>query len=190
MVSAWLPWRTERCPPVSLLAAVLGLRYHNEVIRRQSEQLVVHMQPSLAMSTPEQNVPTTTAAKTQRVLACVLCQQRKIKCDRVFPCAHCVKAHVQCVPANLIPRQRRRRYLERELLERLDRYESLLRQNNIHFAPLHKDYVSGGSRNLVRATSGDQYDSANREQQPLQAEPSSSRLESVFEAKYACAVRL
>lgn len=33
------------------------------------------------------NVP----QKPPRILACVLCQHRKIKCDRNFPCANCVK---------------------------------------------------------------------------------------------------
>lgn len=96
---------------------------------------------------PEENSPAVSANsaprparnvfKAPRVLACVLCQQRKVKCDRRFPCANCVKASAQCVPATLVPRQRRRRVPERELLERLRRYESLLRQNKIDFEPLH-----------------------------------------------------
>ena len=75
--------------------------------------------------------------KPQRVLACVLCQQRKVKCDRKFPCANCTKSGVQCVLASLAARQRRRRFPERELLDRLRHYEDLLRQNNIAFDPLH-----------------------------------------------------
>ena len=102
---------------------------------------------SAVMPTPEQSSPaifsplaaasSRAAAKPLRVLACVLCQQRKVKCDRKLPCTHCVRACVQCVPATLAPRQRRRRFPERELLERLRRYEGLLRQNNIKFEPLH-----------------------------------------------------
>lgn len=92
--------------------------------------------------------PASSSAKPQRVLACVLCQQRKVqrphirlsldlqsnmnvlkpltdrhvscmqvKCDRTFPCSNCVKTYAQCVPAILAPRQRRRRFPERELLE-------------------------------------------------------------------------
>ena len=79
------------------------------------------------------------SSKTQRVLACVLCQQRKVKCDRKFPCSYCVKSRVQCVPGVQVARQRRRRFPERELLERLRRYEDLLRQNNISFVPLHSN---------------------------------------------------
>lgn len=77
------------------------------------------------------------ASKPQRVLACLLCQQRKIKCDRKFPCAHCARAGTKCVPAGLVPRQRRRRFPERELLDRIRNYEELLRQNNVAFEPLH-----------------------------------------------------
>jgi len=61
----------------------------------------------------------------------------QVKCDRRFPCANCIKAAVQCVPAALVPRQRRRRFPERDLLDRLRHYESLLQENNISFEPLH-----------------------------------------------------
>lgn len=92
------------------------------------------------MSTREQTSPAVSSratVNTQRVLACVLCQQRKVKCDRKFPCANCVRSGAKCVPAALASRQRRRRFPERELLERLRHYEDLLRQNNIEFEPLH-----------------------------------------------------
>ncbi|KAF3483935.1 Transcription factor [Arthroderma uncinatum] len=57
----------------------------------------------------------TATARTRRPLACVLCQQRKIKSNR----------------------QQRRRFPERELLARLRHYEGLLRQHNVKFDPLH-----------------------------------------------------
>lgn len=41
------------------------------------------------------------------------------------------------MPAALVSRQRRRRFPERDLLERLRRYEDLLRQKNVNFQPLH-----------------------------------------------------
>jgi hypothetical protein len=75
--------------------------------------------------------------KAQRILACVQCQHRKIKCNREFPCSHCIKMGVQCVPANLVPKQRRRRFPERELLDRLRHYETLLKHHRIQFDPLH-----------------------------------------------------
>lgn len=78
-------------------------------------------------------------AKPPRVMACVLCQQRKVKCDRKFPCANCIRSHVQCVPASQVTRRRRRRFPERELLDRLRQYEDLLRQHHIKFEPFHKE---------------------------------------------------
>ena len=74
----------------------------------------------------------------QRVLACVPCQQRKVKCERRFPCSNCVKHNLRCVPATPTL-QRKRRFPERELLDRLRRHEELLRRNNIEFEPLHRE---------------------------------------------------
>ncbi|KAL2801795.1 hypothetical protein BJX63DRAFT_150698 [Aspergillus granulosus] len=96
------------------------------------------------MAEIQPNPPTTNPpapAKSQRVLSCVRCQQRKIKCDRTFPCTNCLRVKAQCVPANQIPRRRKRRFAERELLDRLRQYESLLRQNDIKFDSLHGDEV-------------------------------------------------
>ncbi|KAJ5808488.1 hypothetical protein N7474_009757 [Penicillium riverlandense] len=95
---------------------------------------------SKASPNPEQgtlDTPSGPSSQSQRVLACVLCQQRKVKCDRKFPCANCIRFRVQCVPATLAPRQRKRRFPERELLKRIRMYEVLLRQNNVQFEPLH-----------------------------------------------------
>ncbi|EEA24021.1 C6 transcription factor, putative [Talaromyces marneffei ATCC 18224] len=87
---------------------------------------------------PQSSLP----LKPQRVLACVLCQQRKVKCDRKFPCANCIRSQAQCVPATLARRRKRRRIPERELLDRLHDYEELLRQNNISFDPIHNDSIA------------------------------------------------
>ncbi|KAK0383752.1 hypothetical protein NLU13_9663 [Sarocladium strictum] len=78
------------------------------------------------MSTPN----TTTAAAPQkhsRVLACVLCQHRKIKCDRNTPCSNCIKANVTCTPSTPAPARKRRRP-NQDLQERLARCEDLLKQ--------------------------------------------------------------
>lgn len=83
------------------------------------------------------------ATKPQRVLACQLCQQRKVKCDRKFPCTNCVRGKAQCVPATLLPRQRRRRFPERELLARIRHYEAVLQQHKIKFDPLHPPASAG-----------------------------------------------
>ncbi|KAI5923491.1 hypothetical protein F4810DRAFT_669088 [Camillea tinctor] len=97
---------------------------------------------SITQPSPEQDAPEASLSqpgKPSRVLACILCQQRKVKCDRKFPCANCVRSRVQCMPATLAPRRRRRAFPERELLARVRHYESLLRQNNVNFEPLRND---------------------------------------------------
>ncbi|PHH62631.1 hypothetical protein CDD81_6865 [Ophiocordyceps australis] len=73
--------------------------------------------------------------KHVRVLACVLCQQRKIKCDRSFPCANCLKANVTCTPSTPAPARKRRRP-NQDLQERLARCEELLKQYASNSVPL------------------------------------------------------
>ncbi|KAM0340870.1 hypothetical protein ACHAPU_010286 [Fusarium lateritium] len=65
--------------------------------------------------------------KNPRVLACVLCQHRKIKCDRNTPCSNCIKANVTCTPSTPAPARKRRRP-NQDLQERLARCEQLLKQ--------------------------------------------------------------
>ncbi|KAF9887319.1 hypothetical protein FE257_010314 [Aspergillus nanangensis] len=79
------------------------------------------------------------SSKPQRVLSCILCQQRKVKCDRNFPCANCIKFKAKCVPASLNPRRRKRRFAERDLLDRVRKYEDMLLQHKIGFEPLHAE---------------------------------------------------
>lgn len=57
----------------------------------------------------------------------MLCQHRKIKCDRNFPCANCVKANVTCTPSTPAPARKRRRP-NQDLQERLARCEELLKE--------------------------------------------------------------
>ena len=98
---------------------------------------------------------------------------------------------MQCVPAALIPRQRRRRFPERELLERLRRYEGLLRENGIEFEPLHTSTL-GAEEGCSRAESrgyespGDRCSggrSAGR-QEGLEGGKTAVKAEIVYEAKY------
>lgn len=85
------------------------------------------------------------ATNSKRVLACVLCQQRKRKCDRKSPCSNCIKASshashpyhstflrfekakVVCIPSTPAPRSRRRNP-NKDIIERLERCEQLLRR--------------------------------------------------------------
>lgn len=59
---------------------------------------------------------------------CVLCAQRKVKCDRNEPCKNCTKMGVECVSATTLPpRKVKRRFPEAELLARIRRYEHHLK---------------------------------------------------------------
>lgn len=90
----------------------------------------------------------------QRVLACLLCQQRKIKCNRQCPCSNCTRTGAHCVPAGLVPRQRRRRFPERELLDRVRHYEALLRQHSVSFEPLHPPPPNAPSASPILSSAG------------------------------------
>lgn len=130
--------------------------------------------------------PQYSVAKSRRVLACILCQQRKVKCDRKFPCANCVKHKVQCVPSTQ-PRPRRRRFPERQLLDRLRSYEELLRQNKIKFEPLHSNLSSAG-KSTTRVESEDSEDEQLECEGGNGSIPSKPRSE--YEAKYGLFVPL
>lgn len=135
-------------------------------------------------------LPPSQISKPQRVLACVLCQQRKVKCDRKYPCANCVKSRAQCVLATQVSRRRRRRLPGRELLERIRKYEDLLCQNNIKFEPLHRD--SGGEMESPNVEGG--YSSYNEQPKTAEAAWSSpsttTNSERVYEAKYVLSKKL
>lgn len=78
--------------------------------------------------------------KVTRGTSCVLCQQRKVRCDKSKPCSNCVKAGVECrvIPPQP-PRRRKKRISERDLVARLRKYETLLAQNGIEFEGLGPD---------------------------------------------------
>jgi hypothetical protein len=59
---------------------------------------------------------------------CVLCQQRKVKCDRLIPCTPCKRSRVECVASTPAPPRRRKRKLrEDEMRVKLTKYEELLK---------------------------------------------------------------
>ncbi|KAG9235107.1 fungal-specific transcription factor domain-containing protein [Amylocarpus encephaloides] len=64
--------------------------------------------------------------------SCVICSQRKVKCDRQDPCSQCVKSRVTCVANNPGPlRRRKRTKAEIDLHAKLNRYELLLKAHGI-----------------------------------------------------------
>jgi hypothetical protein len=70
--------------------------------------------------------------KITRGHSCILCQQRKVKCDRQKPCSNCLKARAECIPsAPSQPRRRRRKLSETDLATRLRKYEQLLRTHGV-----------------------------------------------------------
>jgi len=90
------------------------------------------------------------------------------------------------VPATLAPRgRRRRRFPERELLDRLRKYEDLLRQNNIKFEPLHKN--PAGEKEFTNTQGGDGSDDEQLEHVGADWSSLSTTVKSerVYEAKYA-----
>lgn len=72
------------------------------------------------------------------------------------------------------PRQRKRRFPERELLERLRKYEAIMRQNNVKFDALHD------GTNDVKSSPDDYYSDHEQEDD----ESSRARSEETTEAKY------
>lgn len=80
------------------------------------------------MTPPVTNPASSNPTSIHKKHPCVLCQQRKIKCDRTFPCSNCKKSSAECISqSSLPPRQRKRRFPEAELLARLRKYEQHLR---------------------------------------------------------------
>ncbi|KAH8680940.1 fungal-specific transcription factor domain-containing protein [Xylariales sp. PMI_506] len=78
--------------------------------------------------------------KVTRGHSCILCQQRKVRCDKNKPCSNCVRAGVECrvIPPQP-PRRRKKRVAERDLVERLRKYEALLTLHGIEFEALGPD---------------------------------------------------
>ncbi|KAF5663636.1 transcription factor [Fusarium heterosporum] len=78
-----------------------------------------------------------------RILACVLCQQRKKKCDRKSPCSFCIKAKIPCIPSTPAPKRNRRKPTK-ELLARLERCEELLKRCNcVQKSLMYDNFVAG-----------------------------------------------
>jgi hypothetical protein len=87
-------------------------------------------QPGNQQKQPE--LPPPPAYKITRGHSCILCQQRKVRCDRQKPCANCIKARAECVPsAPTLPRRRRRKLAETDIAGRLKRAEHLLRTHGV-----------------------------------------------------------
>ncbi|KFA63977.1 hypothetical protein S40285_05724 [Stachybotrys chlorohalonatus IBT 40285] len=132
---------TGRLPPASGLDPAQSTYRHHQ--QNPHPHLQPHQQPH-----PQQPQPLphdSSAVKLTRGTSCVLCQQRKVRCDKNKPCANCVKAGVECrvVPPQP-PRRRKRRLQEKDLIERLKKYESLLSENGVKFDAIGQDLRADG----------------------------------------------
>jgi Fungal Zn(2)-Cys(6) binuclear cluster domain len=101
--------------------------------------------PNPNVSPPSSTSGATEGSQSRRKHPCVLCQQRKVKCDRSDPCANCVKARVECVsPTTLPPRRRKKRFPEAELLARLRKYEDHLRRYGADIDAINREGPTTG----------------------------------------------
>lgn len=72
--------------------------------------------------------------------SCVICQRRKVKCERADPCSNCVKHKVQCEyrsPAP--PRRRKRTSPDPDVYTKLKRYEDILQGYGVKPEDLNGD---------------------------------------------------
>lgn len=88
--------------------------------------------------------------------ACVLCQRRKVKCDRSLPCSGCTKAQTQCEYRDPLPPRRRKKKLpEAEMAARLQRYEEILQKAGIGSLLLNDENSRGETVPAREAISDD-----------------------------------
>ncbi|KAL5115318.1 hypothetical protein ACEQ8H_006763 [Pleosporales sp. CAS-2024a] len=88
--------------------------------------------------------PQSSASKiTQKFFSCVLCAQRKVKCDRVLSgCMNCAKARVPCIyKAPPPPRRRKKGGRDIDSMARLRLYEDALRRLGVDPDDLVKQAV-------------------------------------------------
>jgi hypothetical protein len=81
--------------------------------------------------------------KASTEYSCVVCTQRKVRCDKAKPCRNCLKAGIACEVAPPAPPRRRKRKLdERELVKRLAKYEELMDRNGVEYRSAENDLES------------------------------------------------
>ena len=68
------------------------------------------------------------SSKPSKPHSCVVCAQRKVKCDKQRPCSTCSKNGAECIYRDLRPPQRGKKRLppDEDLQARITRYEELL----------------------------------------------------------------
>ncbi|KAL8752908.1 MAG: hypothetical protein Q9184_005586 [Pyrenodesmia sp. 2 TL-2023] len=72
--------------------------------------------------------------------SCVICQRRKVKCDRNDPCSNCLKHRVECeYRAPAPPRRRKRQSPDPQLQAKMRRYEEILQEHGVKVDELNAD---------------------------------------------------
>ncbi|KAF1968006.1 hypothetical protein BU23DRAFT_277921 [Bimuria novae-zelandiae CBS 107.79] len=95
-------------------------------------------------STPE-SATTASERPIQKAFSCVLCAQRKVRCDKApGGCANCTKARVDCVyKAPPPPRRRKKGVREVDLQTRLRLYERVLKEHGVDPEELVRKELEG-----------------------------------------------
>jgi hypothetical protein len=74
--------------------------------------------------------------------SCVICAQRKVRCDKLNPCSNCSKSQSECVyRAPAVSQRHRKRPADEDIHSKISEYEGLLRKNNIKFQPLDNSWI-------------------------------------------------
>ncbi|KAI1383437.1 mitogen-activated protein kinase [Hypoxylon trugodes] len=94
-------------------------------------QLPSFSRPIAIAPAPTGESSSTSHGATTMSHACQSCAKRKVKCDKIVPtCSSCRRSKLQCSYEEPPPRQRKRK-LSGDVLERLARYECILRDHGL-----------------------------------------------------------
>lgn len=143
--------------------------------------------PSPSISDASKNVTGVGILKSH---ACVLCQQRKVRCDRLpAGCSNCTKARVDCIyRAPLPPRRRKRKLQEPDLLVRLKQCEDLLKSLGVNLdtsvTPRHQSSKQSSAREDVENIKEDLKTVRLDDGPPVPTEPTTSEEEMVPGLEY------
>ena len=102
--------------------------------------------------------------------SCVICQRRKVKCDKTDPCSNCVRHRVVCeyrTPA--LPKRRKRTSPDPDIHTKLRRYEEILQKHGLSLDEMNgideqemldQVWISDRTKSEASRTSIDRLDTA------------------------------
>lgn len=120
-LSKWIvPHTSSNCrpssPPPSSTPLCSGLRRPSNMA--STSPPTAPETPATATTAPQSRGP-----GIKQEYSCVLCKQRKVRCDRLDPCSSCVRAGVSCLPGVRQPYKRRRKHVQGGNLKRVQASE-------------------------------------------------------------------